>query len=253
MTPIQPKYSDINGRIINGFPAQINQFPWHASVTATTAAGVSSICGGSLISQTWVLTAAHCTFGKQTFTVGLGSNILGAPAVQLSTVRAIEHPQFNSSTYNNDIALLQLPSAVAITPSTQVVQLARISHQTTTFAGEQARISGFGLQAEGGSISQTLYWVNLQVITNANCANVFGSAIVSSTLCATGWDFPAQGTCNGDSGGPLVWSEAGSWTQIGLVSFISARGCAYGDPSGYTRLSHYVNWIEVITGITARP
>lgn len=119
-----------------------------------------------------------------------------------------------------------------------------------------------------------LQWVDKRIISNRQCAETFGTnVVVPSTMCGVGWHSGSQTTCNGDSGrpmicvyrlffdthlyilktgGPLVMEEKGAWTQIGIVSFVSNRGCNAGDPAGYVRTSAFINWIAINTGIPMR-
>lgn len=141
------------------------------------------------------------------------------------------------------------------------------------------------VQAGSGGVSPLLKWVDKRIITNRQCSQTFGSrVIIPSTMCGIGWEYDGQSTCNGDSGilsylleiklfsdtqihspkknltnfqplptgGPLVIDEGGIWTQIGIVSFVSNRGCSSGDPSGYVRTTSFLNWISIHTGIPIR-
>lgn len=179
---------------------------------------------------------------------------MNSPAVSVSAVRVVSHPNYSTATLNNDISVIQLSGSIGLGPSIQVIRLPTRSQQSTTFNGLQARVSGFGLTQQGGQVSNTLNWINARVILNSECASIYGSSVViASTICAHGWDHTQQSTCNGDSGGPLVLSEGGIWTQIGVVSFVSGNGCAFGHPHGYVRTSHFVDWINSVTGIAVRP
>lgn len=71
-------------------------------------------------------------------------------------------------------------------------------------------------------------------------------------MCAVGWERTNQNVCQGDSGGPLVIEENGTYLQIGVVSFVSNRGCSTGDPSGYIRTASYLEWIAQQTGVMLR-
>lgn len=103
-------------------------------------------------------------------------------------------------------------------------------------------------------LSPTLQVVNMNVMANTACANVYGNAVVTANvLCAQGTSNVAFGTCLGDSGGPMVIHENNVPTLIGVVSFISSRGCGAGDPSGFARVSRFTSWINAVTGIPLRP
>lgn len=90
----------------------------------------------------------------------------------------------------------------------------------------------------------------MRIISNAECATVYGTSVIqNSTMCAIGWDQTNQNVCQGDSGGPLVINDNGAHIQIGIVSFVSNRGCSTGDPSGYIRTASYLHWIAEQTGV----
>jgi len=117
-------------------------------------------------------------------------------------------------------------------------------------AGESVRVSGWGTTSDSSSsISQTLNYVDLTVITNTQCANVYGSIITPTKICTatTG----GQSPCSGDSGGALTYMESDDIrTQVGIVSFGASAGCELGYPAGFTRVNSYLSWISQNTGIS---
>ncbi|CAB3385176.1 Hypothetical predicted protein [Cloeon dipterum] len=239
-------------RIVNGAVAVRGQFPWQAAVYIDSA----SFCGGSLISTTYILTAAHCAQGAS-YRVVLGVQNITRPetgSVSLTTTSKIVHPSYNPTTLNNDIALLRLPSAVTLSTYISLSRLPRLSDASNTFSGTLATVSGWGKPTDAStSVSDVLRYVSVPVITNTACAGVYGSTVVvASTLCCSGAN--GLSSCNGDSGGPLVYTESdGQRTQIGVVSFVASAGCASGNPSGYVRVTSFLNWISTNTGIAIRP
>lgn len=238
---------------MSGQPAATNQFPWQVSIRAKLGQN-NALCGGSLISANWVLTAGHCTNGMSDFIVGMGSNNLNQPAIRVPASRVIQHPQYNPYNLNNDISVLQLASSVSLSTSIQAIRLPRQSQQSQAFFGSIAIASGYGITVDGGSVSNQLNYVHISVISNYECMLMYGQdVIIFSTLCGRGTNNTMQSTCSGDSGGPLVLNEGGIYTQIGVVSFVSNRGCASGLPSGYVRISQYLQWISSVTGISIQP
>ncbi|KAI7815053.1 Serine protease, partial [Rhyzopertha dominica] len=216
-------HEEENSRIIGGSPAAAGQFPWQVAVQYRTNSG-SFFCGGSLIHQLWVLTAAHCAVG------------------------AIIHERYSSSNLNNDIALVRLPSAVTLNARIQTIRLP--TRGSTTGASVPVTVSGWGRTSDtSGGVSAVLNFVGLTTISNSACASVYGSSVViASTICARG--NPHHSTCSGDSGGPLVvYDSSGRATQVGVVSFVHRAGCASGNPSGYVRTEPYLSWISTNTGI----
>lgn len=138
-----------SGRIINGEPAAVNQFPWHATIQTIPA---NTICGGSLISSTFVLTSANCVRLATSVTIGLGSITIGAPTVSLTSNIIRMHPQFNPQNINNDVALIQLPLQVGPTISIQIIQLARRVHVGQELINTVGTITGFGSVTVGNFV-----------------------------------------------------------------------------------------------------
>jgi len=246
----------IQQRIINGTSATVHQFPWFVSIRSQAQNGLQSICGGSLISPEWVLTAAHCTHNYVSYNLGFGSNNLNAPLRSMTSKEAIEHLRYNPETLNYDISVIKLPEYMAFTAQIQSVRLPTLNQaRQGQFHTTKARVCGYGRTGDGTqTLSTDLNWVDKRIISNDQCSRSYGPTVVlPSTLCTLGWENNSQSTCNGDSGGPLLIDEGGLWTQIGIVSFVSNQGCASGHPAGYIRTTSFLNWISINTGIAIRP
>lgn len=231
-------------RVANGYAAAANQFPFQVAV--------SGPCGGSLISNAWVLCAAHCTSAPQV-NLRFGSLNRLAGGIAQTSFNRINHPNYNPSNLNNDISLVSVPSPLTFTPAIQSIRLPTAAQVTSTFTGAQATVSGWGEIFPGSGLQTMLRWVHMRVIPNAQCAAIYSSYIVvDHVLCALGYTQPGnQGHCTGDSGGPLTILEGTTRTQIGVVSFGAMR-CDAGLPSGYMRTAHYIHWINQLTGIPVR-
>lgn len=99
---LPPSPSRVQGRIVTGNRAALRQFPYQVSIRATSGT-TTSICGGSIISTTFILTAAHCTKSYGSFEIGFGSNFLSSPLLRKTSVVKIEHPNYNANTLSNVI------------------------------------------------------------------------------------------------------------------------------------------------------
>lgn len=142
-------------------------------------------------------------------------------------------------------------TSVPLSKYIQVINLPRLSQSNKTFVGSVGQVVGFGLTKSGGS--NQLNSINVTVISNSQCSNIYGSAFITpNVMCSLGAKSKIQTVCYGDLGNGLALNQNGTWTQIGVVSFMSARGCTFDDPVGYTRTSKKLQWIQALTGISIR-
>ncbi|MEM9521515.1 MAG: trypsin-like serine protease [Actinomycetota bacterium] len=251
----------VNPQIVGGeFPA-IEDHRYTAKLIAWRGDDAQE-CGGSIIDARWVLTAAHCTL----FDTGFGF----APADYFSVVYglsdwttidasnrstnlvfgepAIIHPEYDPSTNWNDVALIQLETAVDLSRA-DVIPLhgsADAPH------GTDAYVTGWGRTATNGPASDVLKGADVTI--DASCGEWPERLRViepypydpDQFLCASAWP---SATCFGDSGGPLVVNEGGVLMVAGIVSF-GTEQCAQSPttPDVYARVSHHVGWIESVTG-----
>ncbi|XP_063234610.1 brachyurin-like [Bacillus rossius redtenbacheri] len=237
-------------RIVNGRPASRGQLPYQAALFLDGR----NFCGGSLISPSWILTAAHCTVDVELVTAYLGVVRLhedqDSRAV-LETRQVVNHAAYNPTNLNNDVALVHLPRHAPLSHEISVVNLPSYSQAVETFVNQPVRASGWGRTSDtAAGVSPHLNYIDVSVISNAACARTYGtSVVVPATLCASAAG--GQSTCSGDSGGPLV-TLAASPTLVGVVSFVSQAGCASGNPSGYMRVTAFLDWIHAVSGLHIR-
>ncbi|XP_051570705.1 trypsin-3-like isoform X2 [Myxocyprinus asiaticus] len=158
------------------------------------------------------------------------------------TVRqVINHPNYGSSTQNNDIALLRLSSSVTFTDYIQPVCLA--ASDSTFAAGTKSWITGWGkLNFADTTLPNTLQEVQIPIVSSSDCNTAYKGIITSNMVCA-GLTQGGKDSCQGDSGGPMVNKQGLQWIQSGIVSF--GRDCALPNiPGVYTRVSQYQSWIN---------
>jgi secreted trypsin-like serine protease len=179
--------SRVRGKIVNGESAEAGRFPWQVSLRAFSERSVS-MCGGSIISNEYILTAAHCTKGYKKFEIGFGSNLLQSPIFRVVSFKKIEHAAFDSKLLSNDIAIIKLPVKIPFNKNVQPIKLPAKSSTRSVYLREKVTVSGFGRTSdEVNAISQTLNFVDLKVISNSECADIFGSKIVTNkVICAKG-------------------------------------------------------------------
>ncbi|XP_032518866.2 collagenase-like [Danaus plexippus] len=233
--------ADFDGnRITGGNIASLGQFPYQAGLLIRLQDGRQSVCGASLISNSRLVTAAHCwvTGGASArqVTVVLGSVNLYSGGTRINSNNVRPHPNYNMWTLANDIAVIIINS-VSYSNNIRNIGLASGSN---LYVGSWATASGFGRYADNSGVSTSLRHVNLQVITNDVCRRTYGSTIIASNICVATPN--GRSTCGGDSGGPLAISN----TLIGVTSFGHRDGCTRGHPAGFARVTSFNSWIRSI-------
>ncbi|XP_076254609.1 brachyurin-like isoform X1 [Rhynchophorus ferrugineus] len=223
-------------RIIGGDVATAHQFPYQVALFVYANMQLY-FCGGSLINNQWVLTAAHCVEGASYIIVALGSHNLAVTESDrriYNTSKFIIHEEWDEDTLQNDIAVVGLPQPVPLSNNIATVRLAEKADSYENIIGI---CLGWGVTILGVS-SNILRYVKLNIISNSACAaySEYKSYIRDTHICTSGKGI--VGSCNGDSGGPLIVDGK----QIGIVSF-GATNCQAELPSVFTRVPEFHPWI----------
>lgn len=212
------------------------------------------MCGGSIISNWHVLSAAHCTVPADRIYLRFGSILInnGGITMFVSKSSVINHPEFNPNTLFNDISIIRLPIQLHFSTNIQPVHLPASTQAGLTHENTYARVSGWGVTDRYGDSKnyvEHLRFVDLKVISNQECQRYYTgqNQVTARVLCAVGPyaglpNGENQGHCNGDSGGPLVIQTHKGYVQIGVVSFAAQKDCLR-KPSGFTRTGWYLDWI----------
>ncbi|XP_067307730.1 chymotrypsin-like protease CTRL-1 [Pseudorasbora parva] len=227
-------------KIVNGENAVSGSWPWQVSLQQSNG---FHFCGGSLINQYWVVTAAHCRVQAGYHYVILGEHNRGstAEAVQVMRIaKAITHPYYNSQTFNNDVTLLKLSSPAQLTSRISPVCLAASS--TSIPSGTRCVTTGWG-KTGATSSPNILQQTALPLLSPAQCKQYWGQNRITDAMICAG----ASGvsSCQGDSGGPLVCESSGAWYQVGIVSW-GTSDCNVRTPAVYARVSYLRQWIDQI-------
>ncbi|XP_073841318.1 uncharacterized protein [Musca autumnalis] len=220
-------------RIVGGKPIPIRRAPWQIALYNDGY----FICGGSIISVHWVMTAAHCIGGGGSYAVRAGSPFLDRGG-QIRRARIIVvHGGYNGNTGNRDIALIRVRQKFRITKYVKPIALARRGRRLP----KQFFVSGWGTTSENGQVSMRLRGVKLRKISRRKCQRKYandGIRITKFMICAKR---PRKDSCQGDSGGPLVRRRI----QYGIVSF--GIGCARPKyPGVYTNVPRLNKWIRKV-------
>ncbi|NXD45936.1 TMPSC protease, partial [Copsychus sechellarum] len=209
------------------------------------------LCGGVLLSQRAVLTAGHCVDGRTdpcSWRAVLGAHSLqqrGARPARRRIRRIFVHSHFRRETFENDVALLELRSAVRYGLSIQPMCLPPAALEPGLENSSDCYISGWGRTAEKGKTSSVLKEAQVGILPPSLCNSSQGYAglVDNKALCAGAWAGGTD-TCQGDSGGPLVCyhPDTDKYFLIGIASF--GVGCGRPRyPGIYVRLSQYRAWI----------
>nr|AYV99565.1 venom polypeptide [Dolopus genitalis] len=240
-------------RIVGGEHATPNQFPYQVGLRLLKVRDLDvyrSWCGGSLISDKVVLTAAHCLDNAASVLLYLGahdrtkSSELKREMIQVKKESFIIHEKYDRDVIENDIGLILLPQQLELNQYINTVKLPKASQ--TDLVGRMAVASGWGKTADSEPGSSVLKFVNRKILDNSDCQQFFG-LILKTQLCMEGRNRKA--TCQGDSGGPLAIEDSdGSKVIVGLTSF-GGYSCEKGIPVVFTRVSSFLDWINKHTGI----
>ncbi|XP_069128547.1 chymotrypsinogen A-like [Argopecten irradians] len=241
---LYPPTADPRLRIVGGQTSLEGEWPWQVTFHDVTG----HFCGGSLISDQWVLTAAHCLqrHTPQEVTIYLGEHHLDYVTGNENKVVASEwmvHPAYTPSERGtpNDIALVKLDGAVDITG--HYVRTACLPEIMDVFDGnDHCVISGWG-NTMGTADEKYLQHISLPITPMQTCNDSWNGIINDGHICVGYGDV---GACGGDSGGPLVCLRNGHYILAGVTSWGSFSCQHYGYPNIYTRVTAYVDWIKSV-------
>ncbi|XP_045462217.1 brachyurin-like isoform X2 [Harmonia axyridis] len=243
---IHPPHKNVRGRIIGGDEATPHAYPYQVGLSINEG---MSLCGGSLISSNYVLTAAHCAIVISTVEVILGAHNVTeneTTQIRLQGKEIKIHDQYDARLHRNDIALIKLNFSVPLTFAIQPVKIPSASQAEKTYDDLFSVATGWGLVEDKSlptinDMSDTLQVLSVPIMNVDICGEYYNddeaTYITTSNLCTSG--YKNKGTCKGDSGGPLVYDG----TLIGISSIGSTR-CEECYPSIYTRVGAYLDWIK---------
>ncbi|XP_037106420.1 serine protease 57-like [Syngnathus acus] len=225
--------------IVGGRDAPPHSRPYMASLQFQG----QHICGGSLVREDFVLTAAHCRI-RRTLTVVLGVDSLsGKESTKqvFTSIRDIPHPDYDG--HANDIMLLQLNASATLTEAVQLI----VPKKNRLERRNRCITAGWGDIGDNSTLPNTLQEVNVTVLPQRACRRRWGAVpIVRTMVCGIG-SRVFQGFCSGDSGGPLICDGEAA----GVVSFSGRRCGNPRSPDVYTRVSSFTDWIANVLNSTS--
>ncbi|KAL0828834.1 hypothetical protein ABMA28_003745 [Loxostege sticticalis] len=229
------EHEAMSGRIVGGTPVSLGTHPFMVGIVIHLFSPGTSMCGASLLTNTRSLTAAHCWYDGwlqvHYFTMVFGSRTLHTGGVRIDTTDVEMHPNWNLDNLNNDIAIVR-HAFVSYNNNISPIRLP---------TGQQTNNFSQYISDSFPTFNPDQREARLQVISNEQCAGMYGDSIViHSTLCT----LAPRGinVCLGDSGGPLATGAGSNRMLIGVTSFVAPE-CEAGDPSGFARVTSFLPWI----------
>jgi len=240
--------------IVGGNEVSPYSIPWQVGLVSV--GGTDPWCGGTLISPTHVLTAAHCMFGNFEVIVGEHDITDSEDGTRHTVSSAISHPQYVeggwTATTDYDYAIVTLDTPVEL--GTRAVPACL--PDPNEFGGGDLNsatmtVSGWGHQEFGGQGPNELHSVDVPGISNSQCQTDYPEEQISDAMLCAGAPEGGIDACQGDSGGPLTYTN-GAPAKAYIVGVVSwGYGCAAaGYPGVYARVTHVMDWITENTGLT---
>ncbi|QGV81155.1 S1 family peptidase [Streptomyces ficellus] len=216
--------------VVGGTQASQGEFPWMVRL--------SMGCGGSLLTQQIVLTAAHCVSGSGnntsiTATAGV-VDLQSASAIKVRSTKILQAPGYNGK--GKDWALIKLARPINL-PTLNIAT-------NTTYNSGTFTVAGWGATREGGGQQRYMRKATVPFVSDASCQQSYGGDLVPGEEICAGYTQGGVDTCQGDSGGPMFRRDnAGAWIQVGIVSW--GQGCARPNyPGVYTEVSTFASAIK---------
>ncbi|XP_055101116.2 coagulation factor X isoform X2 [Symphalangus syndactylus] len=240
----QPETGDNNlVRIVGGRECKDGECPWQALLINEENEG---FCGGTILSEFYILTAAHCLYQAKRFKVRVGDRNTeqeeGGEAVHEVEV-VIKHNRFTKETYDFDIAVLRLKTPITFRMNVAPACLPeRDWAESTLMTQKTGIVSGFGRTHEKGRQSTRLKMLEVPYVDRNSC-KLSSSFIITQNMFCAGYHARQEDACQGDSGGPHVTRFKDTYFVTGIVSW--GEGCARKGKYGiYTKVTAFLKWID---------
>ncbi|CAN2388265.1 Transmembrane protease serine, partial [Pristimantis euphronides] len=234
-------------RIIGGRDVALGRWPWQVSLYLHNR----HVCGGSIIAQQWIITAAHCVHNYRSPQLSSWSVLSGivshSPVKQQASSSAVEkiiyHQKYDDRTHDYDIALMKLEKPLNYSDSIRPVCLPQYEQDLP--AGSECWVAGWGYtHPDNTHMPRSLKEAMVPIISTRKCNSscIYDGDITPRMLCA-GYLHGKVDACQGDSGGPLVCQTDYTWRLVGVVSW--GMGCAEPNrPGVYTKIVAFLDWIH---------
>jgi secreted trypsin-like serine protease len=239
----------IETKIVGGSDVSISDFPWQVALMNEWN---FQFCGGSIVGERWILTAAHCYTPQLSYVRAGVTNKNSDLGQDIDVLRQIQYPSYDARDLDNDVMLLKLAEPLDLSgPNVKKIQIMTPEAALGGLQdpGVMAVITGWGSSAEGGSGADVLQRGVVPIVSNQEASDIYeplyGPGIITSTMLAAGYSEGGIDTCQGDSGGPLAVPDPTTELGFRLAGITSwGVGCARPNfPSIYTRVSEFDDWI----------
>ncbi|KAG7457716.1 hypothetical protein MATL_G00230100 [Megalops atlanticus] len=216
-------------KIVGGYECERHSQPWQVSLNSGY-----HFCGGSLVNENWVVSAAHCYKSRVQVRMGEHHIMVNEGTEQfISSAKVIRHPNYSSWTLNNDIMLIKLSSPATLNEFVQPVALP----SSCAPAGTKCRVSGWGNTMNPADDGDKLQCLEIPILSETDCDSSYPGMITPAMFCA-GYLEGGKDSCQGDSGGPVVCNGE----LQGVVSW--GYGCAEKNhPGVYARVCMFNDWL----------
>ncbi|GAB6029252.1 peptidase domain containing associated with muscle reproteinration 1 [Chamberlinius hualienensis] len=271
-------YEEKRPTIIKGIPSVLGKWPWQVAIYSPDGDSWRLRCGGTLLNENWIVTAAHCVSEKKIskvldtsiFRLYLGKHFLNSSLDDsevkvFAAKKIIMHPNYHPRSMDSDIALIELMDSVTFSPRIQPICLPLVSDKVPTIAIEdilpEAKsgfATGWGIM-ETGTTADILQQTELGIVNRTYCEEEYRLqsipvSVTANMFCA-GWEEGGTGTCNGDSGGPFMVQDQDNdavfgqkrkrWVLWGIISWVGSKECAAPRQyAGLLNVANFVPWIE---------
>ncbi|CAG9860205.1 unnamed protein product [Phyllotreta striolata] len=220
--------------IIGGNKTTIEKHPWIVSIQSE---GYHN-CGGSIINENTIITAAHCFDSTEEVQILAGTADLTQKGEIIKVQRVINHENFNlSNGVSDDIAIYKLSSNLTFSDKIKPIAL---PENKDIADGTPVIVSGWGYtNQDRPDVSNDLLDVELYIVNPEICYEEMGDQLTDNMICA-GFESGFKGSCNGDSGGPLELNN----TLVGIVSWGGEECAGPESPNVFTKVVNYISWIK---------
>ena len=243
----------VNRRVIGGHPVRKGDFPYQAILREKNNG--KQYCGGTIISDKWILTAAHCVvdeknipnlmYSPEQIEVVVGSNCVKSVNMVYEVKKLIPHKRFRkqNKVVVNDIALIKVNGSLIRSGYTSKALLPKMNE---SFVGKKGVASGFGMTRPKDESSQSpiLRAVDLNIMPPQECVKSHAMKFAPACMLCVGDKRGGKDTCNGDSGGPLVVTTDAGPVLAGIVSWGDEWCGRPGKPGVFTNVAVFVDFIR---------